>query len=316
MHSTNYHNISPPWKPCLYLSATYVFVMIAGCTSPCQKLKNNAEHCTYAQGVYVDSRDSLCAKTREAIGIEPLTAFADCVNVSACDSPSAHKTCQKLHLPETLTTDCGNYRTWALACGLEPRGIGDDCASLIETVGKPVFSDWVTCVSNAGCPTPQSQAYTQCQSDVGGSVATILDACNRLVTWSTACGEQAIGSFTLDETSFSECIAQAQPFTIESYALYATCLEGLQCDAMVDRLICLGSLELTDRTSIEAQCAELINFSSACDSLAGGGTVEICEANFHRFSPDSLQNYIDCLKSKPCEDRDAVRECSPLLVIY
>ena len=296
---------------CTCLWATTQF----GCVRPCEALKERAQSCGHQTGGYTHPRDSTCRNLRTEMGPETFDPYASCVLQSSCDNKEQEQSCYESHITSQTQEPCTQYRLWVARCGLEPTGLAADCSNLSFSLGSAAFSNWAECVTQQGCPVADEDRHSMCQLFIPSAALTLLDSCTQIANWSAACGEQEFGGFTIDETNITECIAQSQPFTIESHQTYTTCMTNLKCDQIINRIDCLLLLRVTDRSQIQSQCAELIEFTEACNSFVGGGTIDNCVATFPRFEAESFQSYIDCIKSYPCGSIETLGACGPLLKV-
>ncbi len=284
----------------------------SACSTPCEELRQHAEECGGAAGRWADSQDSVCSAARQENGVE-FDAFARCVSESSCADAGAIDRCQSAHLPAAGEDACRHYRLWSAACGLEPAGTEDNCAGVAATAGGATFADWVSCVTAEGCPTADDARWQACRDAYLPDQATLLlDACILVQHWTSECAGKS-ELIPVEEISVPMCIAQADPFTAESYYEYATCLQGITCDSLSGRLDCLLRLEITERSRIEEQCEGLIAFTSACESLVAGGTVDACIRLYARFTADSIDAYSRCLEAGDCGDPQIALDCGNLL---
>jgi hypothetical protein len=289
-----------------------VLLAASACTTPCEDLRAHAEECGAARGRWVDGEDSVCTTARQESG-DAFDSFAECVTASSCDDAGAVERCEAEHLPATGSNACMDYRVWSAACGLEPTGTEDDCNGVAESAGGPAFGDWVACVTAGGCPVADDPRWEVCRDAYLPQQATLLlDACVIVSAWTRECAGQS-RIIPVEEISVPMCLAQADPFTAESYWEYATCLQGIDCETVSARLDCLLRLEVQNRDRLDEQCEELIAFTDTCESLVAGGTVEVCIRTFGRFTAESIDAYSACLTAGECGDPELALSCGSLL---
>ncbi len=289
-------------------------VAAAGCTTPCDQLKANARDCNFARGRYVEAPASVCNTTRQALGDASFDTFADCI-LAAKDSCNndAIDACLDSQT-EGADDACLRYRLWASACGLEPVGTADDCASLRDGYAGSTFDRWVACVTDGGCPKDEDARYDACKNEVVPESATdVLDACMLITGWSARCGDTAIKLPVDTGTDLYTCVAQAELFTAASYLAYGICLDGVACDDLVGRLECFFALEFLDTSGSTSACERLTAYSATCGSTLGGETVDGCRRLFARFTADSVEAFVSCVEASPCGDTAAFASCMSVL---
>jgi len=177
------------------------------------------------------------------------------------------------------------------------------------------FATWVACLTKDGCPVPSDPRYDSCQNILPPEVTDLIDACRDINAWTKACAGKGPAGIPVNEISFTECLAQAQPFSVVSYIAYADCTTTAPCDDIAARVTCYLSLRFRDRSRITQQCKALVGFANSCGSDLGGGSTPACEAIFATFTPASLDEFIACVKANPCGDAPAATECARSLEI-
>jgi hypothetical protein len=286
--------------------------LCAGCTTPCDALDARARDCHAAPSRYVDDRYAACTALREDLGTETFDRYASCVREAECGDRDAIERCEARHIGED-TASCLHYRLWAAACGLEPTGTNDDCATLRDGLSDAVFEQWVTCITTDGCPKGDDPRYDVCQDVLFPPAAgQLIDACVLLIQWTGQCADEAPDFFPVTETDLVGCVTLAEPFSSESFLDYASCLSEIACDDVPGRLDCLLRLELLDPTGATAPCERLVAYSNTCGTELGGGSVQACTRLFARFTPESLDDFVTCIEAQPCDQSD-VTACVGLL---
>ncbi len=282
----------------------------AGCTTPCDDLDAHARACKLVPSRYSDDRFAACTAVRQETAA--FDAFAACVEQAECADRSAVDRCEAEHVGQADA--CLHYRLWGAACGLEPSGTEEQCATLRSAMTDAVFEAWVECITADGCPRGNDPRYDVCQDVLFPPAAgQLIDACVLIIEWTRACADAAPDFLPVTASNVLECVAQAGPFSSESFLEYATCLAEIACDDVPGRLDCLLGLEVLDPGDAVAPCERLVAYSNTCGVNLGGGSVEACSRLFARFTPASLGAFVDCVETYECGDPAAAADCAGLL---
>jgi len=296
----------PRWTIAVAIAAS------TACTTPCDDLDARAADCKIAPSRYTDDRHSACTALREEVSISAFDPFAACVQEAECKDRAAIDRCEAEHFE--ASDACLHYRLWTAACGLEPTGTDEQCATLRDGMTETVFDEWVACITTDGCPQGDDPRYDRCQDVLFPPAAgQLIDACGLIIVWTEECADQAPDFFPVTETDVFECVTLAEPFSSESFLTYGECLTLIECDDIPGRLDCLLKLEVLDPGDAVPSCERLVTYSNTCGSDLGGGSVEACSRLFARFSPESLDTFVTCIEGRPCDDPNATLECAGFL---
>lgn len=288
-------------------------VSIAACDTPCEALQGRAETCGTVPGSDDSSETAVCTAAKGVVEKGAFAELASCVSDTDCDDTGAVDACVTAALPEDAGA-CDRFTVWAAACGLTPADTSDDCTALSNTVAGGGFDRWVECVTVGGCPTVNDDRYARCQSEILPPVAqNLIDACTQVAAWQEACAGIALPLPTDIGGGFAGCIAQSELFTTESYLTYGTCLSEVECDDTTGRILCYLELEFINVRDEQEACAELVEFSATCDSPLGGESEDVCVRIFARFTAESVESFVGCVKEQSCGDEAAYANCSLLL---
>jgi hypothetical protein len=287
-----------------------IIAAAAACADPCERLEQHARDCHFAESPYVAPEDSTCAAAEDELGDDDFDALTDCVT-SSCDSDVSACIDEQT---SAAADPCTYLITWAAACSLEPAGFDDSCAELRQTFVGDTFADWVECVTASGCPERDDDRFDLCQEAVlPESPLELIEACVLIVDWTSRCAGIADELPVPVGTDYGTCIAQAEPFTTESYLAFAQCQDAVECDDLLGRISCLDALDFVDLGPAREACARLVTYSATCGSTLGGDSVDACEKTFARFTAASTSAFVDCVEGLSCGDPAALSTCSPLL---
>jgi len=291
--------------------------LLQGCkTSICENLKEHAQECDGVASRYVEREDAICGSVRQELTPEVFDPYASCMVASECNDDTAIKSCQETHVASANENPCLRYRLWSTACGLEPTGTGDNCSDASQGLTSDIFSGWVDCMVDPGCPTSSDNRYAECQRYVvPSSITDALEACGLIIDWTEKCEGQTSGYLAVDAQDITTCLVQTQVFTSESLLVYGICLQDVECDDFALRLDCMAKLRFVDRSPVEAACATLVQYATSCEiELGFSESTDICERVLAPFTAQSVEAYTACVTAEECREPN-LETCQGLLVL-
>lgn len=302
------------------LLASAFLLSLAACneTHPCSEMKEHAEACGAAPSRYLRAEDTSCQELRQELNSGPaFETFADCMSGVACSNyDQGAKACRESTYPQSLNDRCLDFRLFAAGCGLQLDGVDTSCTNLNVGLTEEVFSGWVDCVMVGGCPGIDDNRFDTCRETfVPSEGEDLVRACSLIVEWSQSCSEVLAGSLPIEASDLGTCILQANSFSPTSMLEYGLCLQDVECDDFRGRLECLDDLSFRQRSPIEDECDELIEYAELCDLELGFNSDDACERALSIFTPESAITYIQCITGDPrCEEVD-LGGCGSGLVI-
>jgi hypothetical protein len=212
---------------------------IAGDVSPCTRFTLWASAC----GLEPPGTADDCRSMLDGMGELVFERWVTCVTASGCPVPDddRYDRCQDELLPRATAQIID-------ACVLLD-GWNQACVDVSPGTGAVGGGDLASCIASASPFTAESYlAYAQCLSAVPcddfaarlscltrltlSSPGTANAACERLDTYSTACG------LSLGGGSVDTCVRLFARFTTESLDAYAGCLEACACDDTAAQVEC------------------------------------------------------------------------------
>ena len=294
--------------------------LLSGCneTHPCAAMKSHAEACGAAPTRYIRAEDTSCQELRDELNSQSaFSNFSSCMTDVSCGNYDQEaQTCRAQSFPTSLEDRCLDFKLFAAGCGLELDGIDASCTNLNVGLTEEVFGSWVDCVMVGGCPARDDTRFDKCRETfVPAEGEDLVRACSLIVEWSQSCSEQLAGSLPIEASDVGTCILQANSFSPSSMLEYGLCLQDVSCDDFRGRLECLDDLSFRQRSSIEDECDELVDYAETCDVDVGFNSDDTCERGLSVFTTESAIAYIECISADPrCEEVN-FGDCGSLLVI-
>jgi hypothetical protein len=282
----------------------------SACTQPCDDIDAWAARCGAAPRWSDESSSAACSDVTRRFSRSQLDTFGSCVTGLSCNDPAGLLECVDNASGTDAPIACHHLLLWGSACGLDPAGTRDDCASYQGTADTQQFALWVDCITSEGCPTSsEDERFGRCQSTFVPSGATEwVDACTTIGAWNQRC-------FAL-QPSLAGCLLEAQQYTPASYSAYATCLSEAACDDAASQLACLALRKVPDRERARTACQRILTWSTACGvSASVGDNVDTCMTTLARFTTASINAYADCITVIDCSQTQSAALCSDRLVM-
>jgi len=294
-------------KPVLFLLA--VCCVTQACQQPCDRLDERASDCGVLLRSGAHKSSQACLAAHDYYGRAALDDYATCLSDLSCQDGAGLLACGS-DLAKTDDSACTRYSLWAIACGLEPAAISDNCSAYQGIESSARFALWVDCMTAEACPDSYSdERFYRCDNHYLGDAAPIyLDACQLIAEFNQRCFELEIGT--------AACVLEGQLYTPTSYLAYAQCLAQQECQDQAGQLAC-GQLRQTPSSQhAQSACENILAWAQNCGvNAAVGSSLEACMSTLARFTTASLAAYETCITQLPCEQASAAALCVELLEI-
>ena len=143
-----------------------------------------------------------------------------------------------------------------------------------------------------GLPARDDTRFDKCRETfVPAEGEDLVRACSLIVEWSQSCSEELAGSLPIEASDVGTCILQANSFSPSSMLEYGLCLQDVSCDDFRGRLECLDDLSFRQRSPIEDECDDLVEYAETCDVDVGFTSDDTCERGLSVFTTESASLY-------------------------